>query len=94
MNGSREGFTFEGAIRSGGDCGPLSCSRVLPHMEIALLLPGALVYLGEPRNTNFYMKFPFKNICLNKNSKKKKALCRQNTSVRQMSRSEPQATRS
>ena len=71
----------------------------LPHVEIAFLLLGILVHLRASRNPDFYVKSLFENIWLNKNSgrkrkkeRKKKALCRQNTSVRQMSRPEPQAT--
>lgn len=66
----------------------------LPHVEGAFLLLGILVHLRASRNPDFYVKSLFENIWLNKNKwkKKKKALCRQNTSVRQMSRSEPRAT--
>ena len=66
----------------------------LPHVKIAFLFLGILVRLRPSRNPDFYVKSLFENIWLNKNSgrkrkEKKKALCRQNTSVRQMSRPEP-----
>lgn len=59
--------------------------------EVALLLPGVLDCWREFRKPDLHVKSPFKNIWL-KRIAKKKALCRQNTSARHMSRSEPQAT--
>ena len=51
----------------------------LPRVEVAFLLLGILIHLTASRNSDFYVKSPFENIWLNKNSgrkrKKKKRHC-------------------
>ena len=44
----------------------------LPHVEVAFLLLGILTHLTASRNSDFYVKSPFENIWLNKNSGRKR----------------------